>query len=198
MCVVLRGFSSWGRSCFDAAQGSAAAKRRRDITANMGRTRLACLTLSTLFALCVNARAAAQASPKRATATRPALSGLFGAHKPAVATEPELTAIASLLSSLERHGDARVAGGALADARQALGRARAAFARGDSDTEKRAKQLAWAALALGSRQIALAVAQRQHGIAEQRAKSAEAESARAQQELATARQAARAKAAVAP
>jgi hypothetical protein len=154
----------------------------------MGRTRLACLALSGLFALCVNARAAAQASEKAPAASRPALSGLFGAHKPAAATEPELTAIGTLLRTLASQRDARVASSALADARRALDRARVALAHEEFSVERRAKQLAWAALALGSRQIALAVAQRQREAAELRANRVEADLARAQRELAASRQ----------
>jgi hypothetical protein len=118
-----------------------------------------------------DASAAAQQAPARAN-----LSGLLAPRKPRVApAEPELAEIASALVELAKRRDADAASAAIEDAKRALAAARAAITQGQRARSERNKQVAWAALALASRRIALANTARLKAAAERRANAAERE-----------------------
>lgn len=130
-------------------------------------------------------QAAASPSPARGR-----LGSLFAPAAPGAGAEPELAQIAELIRRLEHHAHAQAGRRALASARSALKRARSALASQDSARATRAKQSAWAALALASRRIALGAAERARVMAELRAQKAERARADAQQRLERAREAA--------
>jgi hypothetical protein len=129
------------------------------------------------------ARAHAQTAPAR-------LGGLFAPPALGAGREPEVAEISALVGQLARNADVRVARAALDRARAALARARAATLAGDQPGATRAKQSAWAALGLASRQLALAAAKRAKIVAELRAQRAERARRDAEQRLARAQQAA--------
>ncbi|MFI5307664.1 MAG: hypothetical protein ACHQ53_09950 [Polyangiales bacterium] len=103
------------------------------------------------------------------------LSGLLAPAPSAAQPLPELAEGERELARLSSRRDAALAGRALELGRAALGAAIAAQMAGRLELAERKLQLAWAELALASRQLAAAVAARERAAAERRASRAEAE-----------------------
>jgi hypothetical protein len=116
------------------------------------------------------------------------LGGLFGPAPRAqpAGPVPELDAIAAELDALAKHPDAAVAAGPIEHGRIALAAARELQTK-DPAAAERAKQIAWAALSLAGRRIAIAESTRAAAAADLRAAAAEADRARTEQAVTEAR-----------
>lgn len=101
------------------------------------------------------------------------LGALLAGRKPPV--DAALRELAERLDALARSRDADAIAGPLSQARAALGEARAAAAAKDAVAAGRARQLAWAALTLAARRVALRRTERARALSERRAERAHAE-----------------------